>query len=165
MLANVLAAWLHSPYMSERTVTLQQAEDSHRSYIEAVLERNKLPSQDAHSKCDCFYLGYDGTACVGLGGIEVYGTDGLLRSVVIEHSVRGDGFGTALCDALEEQASADGVETLYLLTTTAIEFFADRGYVEIERTAAPPTIQQTTEFDDLCPTTASCLQKSLSKSS
>jgi amino-acid N-acetyltransferase len=147
--------------MSRRSVTLQQADTSHVSYIETVLERNKLPSQDIHSKLDCFYLGYEDAARVGLGGIEVYGSDGLLRSVVIEHSVRGDGFGTALCDALEEQASADGVETLYLLTTTAIEFFADRGYVEIERTAAPPTIQQTIEFEDLCPTTASCLQTSL----
>jgi amino-acid N-acetyltransferase len=147
--------------MSEVTFTFQQADDSHLSYIKTLLERNDLPSQDVQSKPNCFYLGYEGATPVGIGGIEVYETEGLLRSVVVEQSVRGDGFGTALCDALEEHASADGVETLYLLTTTAADFFADRGYVEIERTAAPPAVQQTTEFDDLCPTTAICMQKSL----
>jgi amino-acid N-acetyltransferase len=147
--------------MSERTVTLQQADDSHRSYIETLLERNDLPSQAVHSTLDCFYLGYNNGALVGIGAIEVYETEGLLRSVVIEQSNRVDGFGTALCDALEERASANGVESLYLLTTTAADFFANRGYIEIERVAAPPAIQQTTEFEDLCPTTAICLQKLL----
>jgi amino-acid N-acetyltransferase len=147
-----------------RTVTLQQADDSHISYIETLLEWNDLPSQDVQSKPDCFYIGYDGDDGddpIGIGGIEVYETDGLLRSIVIEQSSRGDGFGTALCNALEECAATDDVETLYLLTTTAADFFAHRGYVEIERTAVPSAIQQTTEFDDLCPTTANCMQKSL----
>ena len=147
--------------MIERTVTLRQADDSHRSYIETLLERNDLPSQDVHSTFDCFYLGYDGTDLVGIGAIEIYETEGLLRSVVIEQSNRGDGFGTALCDALEKRASANGVESLYLLTTTAADFFAKRDYIEIERVAAPPAIQQTTEFEDLCPTTAICMRKFL----
>ncbi|WP_458186751.1 arsenic resistance N-acetyltransferase ArsN2 [Haladaptatus sp. NG-WS-4] len=147
--------------MSRATLTLRRADDSHRSYIRTLLDRNELPSRDVRSKVDCFYVGYDGADAVGIGGVEVYGTDGLLRSVVVERSVRGDGFGTALCDLLEERASADGVETLYLLTTTAADFFAGRGYVEIERSDAPPAIQQTTEFDGLCPASATCLRKSL----
>lgn len=147
--------------MGGRSVTLQPADERHVSTIETMLERNELPSHDVQSKPECFYLGYDGATLVGIGGLEVYGTVGLLRSMVIEHAARGDGFGTALCDALEICAATDGVKTLYLLTTTAAEFFTDRGYVEIERTAVPPAIQQTTEFDDLCPNTASCLHKSL----
>src|SRR5699024_9754074 len=140
-------------------VTLQQADDSTLSYIETLLERNDLPSQDVRSRPDSFYIGYNGADSVGIGGIEIYGNDGLLRSVVIEQAARGCGWGTALCDTLEANASADGIDTLYLLTTTAADFFDNRGYVEIERANAPTAIQQTTEFDDLCPTAATCMKK------
>ncbi|TKX55964.1 GNAT family N-acetyltransferase, partial [Halorubrum sp. SP9] len=56
--------------------------------------------------------------------------------------------------------SAD-VDTLYLLTTNAPGFFTELGYVEIDRSVAPRAIQQTTEFDDLCPSTATCMKKTL----
>jgi amino-acid N-acetyltransferase len=81
--------------------------------------------------------------------------------VVVERSVRGEGIGTALCDRLEAVAREDGVGTLYLLTTTAREFFADRGYAAIDRNEAPETIRGTTEFADLCPETAACMRKRL----
>jgi amino-acid N-acetyltransferase len=143
------------------TLTLQQADDSTLSYIETLLERNDLPSQDVRANPGWFYVAYSDTEPVGIGGVERYGPHGLLRSVVIEHTAQGNGFGTALCEALEATASADGVETLYLLTTTAADFFANHGYRECKRTDAPVAIQQTTEFDSLCPTTATCLTKSL----
>lgn len=147
--------------MCGETITLQQADDSTLSYIETLLEKNGLPSQDVQSQPECFYIGYNDAGPVGIGGIEIYESDGLLRSVVIEQATRGCGWGTALCDALEANASADDVDTLYLLTTTAADFFDNREYVEIERANAPTAIQQTTEFDNLCPTTATCMKKSL----
>ncbi len=146
--------------MSGATVTIRRATESTIGYVESLLEANGLPSRDVRSRPECFYVAYDGDETVGVGGIEGYGTDGLLRSVVVEPSARGVGFGTAMCDALEDEAHAEGVETLYLLTTTASEFFADRGYVEIERGDAPTTIRQTTEFSDLCPATATCMKQS-----
>lgn len=147
--------------MSETTVRLRQADDDSLSYVETLLERNDLPSQDVRSKPGCFYVGYDGDDPVGVGGVEVHGTDGLLRSVVVDRSSRGAGVGTATCQALETEARAEGVETLYLLTTTAPQFFAALGYVEIDRDGAPEAIRETTEFDDLCPATATCMRKSL----
>jgi amino-acid N-acetyltransferase len=120
-----------------------------------------LPSQDIRSKPDCFYIGYDGDQRIGVVGIEIYGTDGLLRSVVVEEAVRGQGYGTALCAVAETEAQSVDADTLYLLTTTASEFFNDRGYVEIDRSTAPEAIQQTTEFNDLCPSTATCMKKTL----
>ena len=145
------------------TVTLRRADESTLPYVEALLECSGLPSADVRSKPDCFYVGYDGDERVGVGGLEIYGPAGLLRSVAIERSLRGRGYGTELCDALEAEARADGVETLYLLTTTASEFFADRGYAEVERSAVPATIRRTDEFDDLCPETALCMRRSLER--
>lgn len=147
--------------MNGATLTLRRADDDSLSYVESLLDENGLPSRDVRSKPDCFYVGYADGDAVGVGGVEAYGPDALLRSVVVAESKRGEGFGTALCDALEAEARAEGVETLFLLTTTASDFFADRGYAEIERTDAPDAVRETTEFDDLCPATASCMRKSL----
>ncbi|MBZ6496821.1 arsenic resistance N-acetyltransferase ArsN2 [Natrinema longum] len=145
--------------MSDEPLLLRQADDSALPYIETLLVENDLPSQDVRAKPECFYVGYDGEDRVGIGGLEIHGIDALLRSVVVERSARGNGLGIALCEALEDAARADGVETLYLLTTTAAEFFGDRGYTELERSAVPPAIRRTTEFDDLCPSTATCMRK------
>jgi amino-acid N-acetyltransferase len=146
--------------MDRENVSLQPA-DGRLSYVEALLEANNLPSQDVRSKPECFYVGYAGGDPVGAGGVERYGRDGLFRSLVVERSARGNGFGAAICEGLEATARANGVETLYLLTTTGPEFFATRGYTEIERSDAPSSLQQTTEFDELCPATATCMRKSL----
>lgn len=147
--------------MSEATLTLQRADEHTIAYVERLLEANDLPATDVRAKPDCFFIGYDGDDRIGIGGIEQYGTEGLLRSVIVERSARGTGRGSALCDALEARARKDGVRKFYLLTTTAAEFFENRGYVEIERTTTPASIRRTTEFEDLCPTSATCMTKSL----
>lgn len=147
--------------MSRVSLSLQRADEETIQYVETLLVRNGLPSDDVKAKSHCFYIGYDDDERVGIGGIETFDTDGLLRSIVITQRARENGFGTALCAALERTAHMDGVETLYLLTTTASGFFADFNYVEIERSAVPETIQQTTEFTEFCPTTATCMRKSL----
>ncbi|WP_440766706.1 arsenic resistance N-acetyltransferase ArsN2 [Natronorubrum sp. DTA7] len=147
--------------MSGATLTLRRADDGDLSYVETLLDANGLPAADVRTAPARFYVGYDGDERVGVGGLERYGTDGLLRSVVVEQSARGNGFGAALCDALERRVRADGVETLYLLTTTAADFFGDRGYAELERADAPAPIRETNQFDELCPASATCMRKQL----
>lgn len=144
-------------------LTLERADGDSLAYVETLLERNDLPSRDVRTKPDAFYVGYDGDERIGIGGFERRGTHGLLRSVVVDRSKRGAGYGTALCDALEAEAASDGLDALYLLTTTASGFFADRGYEEIRRSEAPTAVRETTEFDELCPTTATCMRKHLSR--
>jgi amino-acid N-acetyltransferase len=144
-----------------RGLTLDQADDGSTGYVEQLLERSDLPTADLRSGPGQFYVARHGTGRVGVGGLEVYGSNALLRSVAVEPSLRGQGFGTGLCDALERKARAEDVETLYLLTTTAAGFFAGHGYVEIDREATPPEICETTEFAELCPSSATCLRKEL----
>ena len=147
--------------VSTPTVTLEPVGSDTVAYVETLLERADLPARDVRSHPEWFYVGRDGGNRIGVGGIEAYGAVGLLRSVVVERDVRGTGYGNALCEALEARARRDGVETLYLLTTTAPAFFAGRGYVRIDRAGAPVAIRETDEFSDLCPATATCLRKEL----
>ena len=158
--------------MSDPTVALERTDPTTLSYVERLLDANDLPSADVRSKPERFYVAYagddgtDGTddtarERVGIGGLERYGSDALLRSIVIERAARGNGYGRALCTSLEERAKTAGVDALYLLTTTAESFFAELGYVECERSSVPDSIRETAEFDELCPATAACLQKRL----
>lgn len=130
-------------------------------YVERCLRQTDLLTQDLQTTPAEFYYATADGERVGVGGIEEYGRVGLLRSVVVEPSKQGRGYGSALCAALETTAQTNGLETLYLLTTTAAEFFAAQGYDAIDRTTAPDAIQGTTQFRGLCPSTATCMRKSL----
>lgn len=147
--------------MSETTVQLRTVDDGDLEEVIALLEANDLPTADVRTKADSLYAATADGEFVGAGGLEVHGSNGLLRSVVVAEPARGAGYGTAICDALEQTALENDVETLYLLTTTAAEFFRRRGYEPTEREAVPRPIRGTREFDDLCPSTATCLRKEL----
>ena len=97
----------------------------------------------------------------GVVGIEPAGAAALLRSLAVRPADQGGGAGRALVQDVEAYARAQGIDTLYLLTTTAAGFFAALGYECSSREAVPPAIAQTDEFDRLCPATATCMQKSL----
>ncbi|SFR31107.1 MULTISPECIES: arsenic resistance N-acetyltransferase ArsN2 [Halorubrum] len=143
--------------MSDPSLTLAPADDGSLAYVEELLEANGLPSRDVRTAPGAFYVARDGAERIGVGGVERRGGSGLLRSVAVEEPKRGRGYGTALCDALEAEATADGVDALYLLTTTAADFFAARGYAEIPREEIPAEIRATSQFEGLCPSTAVCL--------
>jgi len=147
--------------MTDSKLALRRADDEDLAYVQTLLRENDLPTADVRSKPDCFYVGHRGGERVAVAGLERRGSDALVRSVVVEASSRDRGVGSALCVALEAEAEAAGVETLYLLTTTAAGFFADRGFEEIGRSEAPPSIRDTEEFAELCPASAACMRKRL----
>ena len=130
-------------------------------YVAALLDAEGLPVSDLHESPATFYVARVDGDRAGAGGIETYGTDALLRSVVVEPDSRGQGVGDALCAALEDRARERGVEDVYLLTTTAAAFFAGRGYERTDREAAPPSVRATGEFESLCPDAAVAMWRSL----
>ena len=101
----------------------------------------------------------DGAEIVGVGGLEIHGEFGLLRSVVVADRLRGQGIGKTLVDAVEASARNRGVASLLLLTETAADFFGRLGYSEIARVDVPQRIRNSAEFRDLCPQSARCMIK------
>jgi amino-acid N-acetyltransferase len=63
--------------------------------------------------------------------------------------------------AAEDTARAMGVIRLYLLTTTASDFFSHAGYDVITRVDARDTLQASNKFAELCPASAVCMSKTL----
>jgi amino-acid N-acetyltransferase len=133
-----------------------------RSSVAALLEAEGLPASDlteAHLQ-HFFYAGTDG-APSALVGLEIYGQDALLRSLVVSAVARTQGLGSALVLYAEQYAAARQVRALYLLTTTAESYFEHRGYRRIDRAEAPSAIQSTREFVGLCPASSAFMVKRL----
>jgi N-acetylglutamate synthase-like GNAT family acetyltransferase/SAM-dependent methyltransferase len=93
-------------------------------------------------------------ALAGLAGIEVHGRWGLLRSVAVSPLAQKAGLGAALVRDRLAWAEARGLAGVYLLTTTAPDYFRRLGFEAIERSAAPVEIQASREFSSACPATA-----------
>lgn len=130
--------------------------------IRALLQSSALPHADltgAHLRH--FVVLRDGGALAGIGGLEVHGPYALLRSVVVPADGRAQGRGSVLVGTLEANARALKLESIYLLTTTAADYFAQRGYDRIARSIAPAAIQRSAEFATLCPASAVCMVKML----
>jgi amino-acid N-acetyltransferase len=142
--------------------TIAAASVSTLDEVVALLDAVGLPHDDLTEAALRHFrvLRDDGRMC-GVVGVEPVGASALLRSLAVRPSERGNGYGHALVRAAEAYAREQGVGTLYLLTTTAPDFFAGLGYERMNREEVPPAIAQTDEFDRLCPRTAACMQKSL----
>ncbi|MCP2520306.1 arsenic resistance N-acetyltransferase ArsN2 [SCandidatus Aminicenantes bacterium Aminicenantia_JdfR_composite] len=130
-------------------------------FIEKLLKKNKLPYEDISSKIDCFYICSIGEKIIGIGGLEIHGDYGLLRSLVIIEHYRKRGYGKILTQKIIEYAKKKGLKEVYLLTTTAKEFFEKIGFEIVNRNAVPLEIRNSTEFKYLCPSTAVCMRLKL----
>ena len=51
-----------------------------------------------------------------------------------------------------------GLREFYLLTTTAEEYFRKRGFKTIDRDEVHPQLLSSREFQDACPTSATCMR-------
>ena len=132
--------------------------------IKGILEACGLEHRDIHpSQLKHFLVARDKAALTlkGVVGLEPKDTVGLLRSLAVVETNRRRGLATRLVDKIEVYARTQSVSTLYLLTLTAEDFFAARGYNKTDRDSAPSALQETTEFKSLCPQTATCMKKHL----
>ena len=131
------------------------------SAIRALLERSGLPTSDLELARPEFAVIREDGQVIAAGALQRFGSAALLRSVVVAPDRRGIGLGQAVVSELERAARVAQINQLVLLTQTAAEFFAHLGYRVIERSTTPRDMQESDEFRSLCPSSATCMAKSL----
>ena len=94
----------------------------------------------------------------GAAGIELYGDYALLRSVVVDSTVRGTGWGEQLVRNRLAWAQENGAKAALLLTTTAESYFHRLGFQKIRRELVPLEIRESVEFRSACPQSAAVMQ-------
>src|SRR6185436_20434859 len=98
---------------------------------------------------------------IGSAALEVYPDGALLRSVAVAPESQRQGLGHELTAAAIRLAETLNVPALYLLTTTAEQFFPRFGFDRIARVDVPATVQASVEFTSACLTSATVMRKTL----
>ena len=101
-----------------------------------------------------FLVAPSSNGLLGCAGLEVYGDLGLLRSVAVDSRARRFGLGRKLVEGVVELGRRRRLRELYLLTTTAPEFFGRLGFLSTARALVPATVAASWEFQTGCPQTA-----------
>lgn len=128
--------------------------------ITALLTESALPIADISASPSLRFFGTrDASALAAVIGLELYPPVGLLRSLAVRPALRKRGIARKLVSFAESFAATRGVESLFLLTTAADQFFRGLGYLPVSRDEAPSTIQATAQFCRLCPASSAFLSK------
>ncbi|MFI5162643.1 MAG: arsenic resistance N-acetyltransferase ArsN2, partial [Sphingobacteriales bacterium] len=124
-----------------------------------LLESEKLPAFDLPEALENFAVVVENDEVIGVAGLETYGNYGLLRSLAVLPGFRGNGVAGNLIRHVESLANAQGLNTIYLLTETALEYFKRKGYKQITRANIPAEVQRSSEFSYACPQSAIAMMK------
>lgn len=143
--------------MLEVRMTITPAEPTDLPAILDLLTQHGLPHAGLTEHMGAALVARAGGAVVGSAALEIYGGAALLRSLAVAPALRGQGLGGRLVAAALARAHALGVRRLYLLTTTAADYFPRFGFRPITRDEVDPAVRASAEFTGACPQSASVM--------
>ena len=127
-----------------------------------LLKHVHLPIEDLTEGMLSHFIGlYVGAQLVAVGGIEPYGAIGFLRSMATAPDHQKKGYAGKVLRELEDRARRSGITHLYLLTETAENYFSHKGFMNTPRDQAPESIRNTSQFQGICPQSATFMSKPL----
>lgn len=122
--------------------------------VRAFLQAQSLPVAGVMTHKGGFLLAQEQGELIGTVGVEIHGQVGLLRSVAVSEPQRSQGLATRLVRQAITYATQTGLTDLYLLTTTARQYFPRFGFQAIPRESAPAALANSSEFQGICPDSA-----------
>ncbi len=136
---------------------------SQNSFSAAIdlLKKSNLPTEDINPGTQLFVV-EEGDSVIATVAVEYDYDTALLRSLSVSKEKRNSGLGIKLVEFIEDYVQKQGVQTIYLLTTTAKEFFLKRGYQIIDRKTVPDFIKNTSEYSVVCSTSSTVMKKEFS---
>ena len=143
--------------------TVRPATSDDYEAVAGLLRAAQLPLDGVPRMLTDFYVAERQGRVLGAIGLEVYGSDGLLRSVVVQAAARSAGIGVALIDYALGQARLRALRAVYLLTTTAERYFPRFGFSAIARDDVPHHMSASVEFREACPASAVVMRKVLAR--
>jgi N-acetylglutamate synthase-like GNAT family acetyltransferase/protein-tyrosine-phosphatase len=133
------------------TTSIGPASGGDLDAIKRLLVGSLLPSRDAGRENQRFIVACENGRPIGCAGLQVAGQDGLVRSMAVHWTRRNAGLGSRLLRRLLFEAVLGGVRTLYVVTTTAEDFFAGHGFRKVAAHEVPLELQASEEFTAFVP--------------
>jgi amino-acid N-acetyltransferase len=124
---------------------LRPAEVADLPALEELLTRAELSPVGVAETLGHFVVAECEGRIVGSVGLELYEPDALLRSAVVDSTVRGTGLGRLLVERIITDAA----------------WFPRFGFEPVRRDAVPETVKSSVEFREICPATAVAMIKRL----
>lgn len=140
---------------------IREAADKDLDAIQSLLTASDLPLDGVKENFSSFVVAEEKGEIAGAIGLEKFGSVALLRSAVVSPQHRGSGIGRKLVEQALELASDQGIEELFLLTTTAEKYFPRFGFSATVRSAVPDAIKASAEFQGACPDSAVVMTRRL----
>src|SRR3982751_64997 len=138
---------------------IRNAVKSDLAAVEKLLAASGLPVDGVRDNFDSFVVAVENEAIVGAVGLEKFDSAALLRSAVVQPDARGTGVGRRLVEQILERAEQSGIDEVYLLTTTAEDYFPRFGFSRTTRSAVPEAVKASAEFRGACPDTAIVMER------
>ena len=114
--------------------------------LATLIVSGELPPFFLEEVIDGFLVIEHGDGLVGAGGLEFYGDNAVIRSVVVDPSARGLGLGIEIARLLEEDAFVSGARDAYLFTLHAHGFWLKRGYHDLPLDAWPTPVRENWQY-------------------
>lgn len=96
--------------------------------ISALITSESMPAIELDRWIDSFFVLDDGEKLVGCAGVEIYGEDACLRSVMTAPELRGTGEGIRMIKHALDYMRERGAKRCYLFTMTAEKWFPRFGF-------------------------------------
>ena len=137
------------------TLTPVEKGSSAFAAFEVALMAAGLPVSDLDADNALYFaFGHGEDEPLAFVGMIRFDREGLLRSLVVPQTQRGQSHGTYAVDAVAQFAGRQGVHRLWLLTTDAERYFIRQGFRIVQRKDAPAAITGSSQFSSTCPDTA-----------
>ena len=143
------------------SVDFRRATTSDLGSVQTLLSQSHLPLDGVAECIDKFFVAEAGDSIVGSIGMETHDGVGLLRSAAVSKPLQGRGIGRRLVEELIADATHQGISAMYLLTTTAENYFPSFGFEKIDRSGVPEALEASPELQGACPASAIVMKKEL----
>jgi amino-acid N-acetyltransferase len=141
--------------------TIRPAASGDLPAIERLLVASHLPVDGVADALHGFFVAEHEGELVGVVGVEECCEYGLLRSTAVSPEWRRRGLGRRLVQRAIAESESKGVQALYLLTTTAEQYFPSFGFAKTTRDTVPEAVRRTGEFTSACPASATVMVRGL----
>lgn len=141
------------------TLQIENARPEEKELVISLLEEADLLTEDLPEGLPTFLLAKEGDELVGVAGLELFGSVGLLRSVAVSPAYQGQGIAGRMVEQLLASADEQDLQAVYLITTKADHYFDRYGFTAVDRQQVPEEIQQTRQFSGLCPSSAVVMKR------
>lgn len=145
-------------------LNIQTFEPNALTTVTEFLTTYNLPVSDLTEDNIQLFLAYDEEELIATIGLEKHENTGLLRSLAVKENYRNLGVADKMMKGFFAVCKSQEISDVYLLTTTAENYFMKKGFLQVDRKSVPSAIRQSREFRSICPASAVAMHRKVENS-